>query len=346
MTLPKTPAILACAVGLLALAPLGDRLQFRPTDGSESSKTFQVEGDFELGDFSMIVDGNDMAGMMPADFGGDFALSLSIVDHYLKTVDGFPFELARDCQSSSGEFSAAETSEAKDDVFGLDGETVVYKWNEEAKAYDRSFEDGEGDADKLESLGVDLDYRSLLPEREVEVGDTWAVEPKGLAAALFFGADLDQLAEGGEDVEPEMAEVIERILPEFERLLEAFKAQCEYAGTREEEGRQLAEIKIDIDSRGDADLASAILDVIEQQAQGQEVEFDLEKAALAVTLRGEGRLVWDQKAGRAHAFELQAEVELIFEIAMTVTEPGGTDHSAEGNVELLANVKWTMESGE
>jgi hypothetical protein len=346
MLTSKTAATLAFAVSLLALAPAGDRVEFRPPDGSEAAKTFRVEGDFELGDLSIVVDGNDMTGMLPADLGGDFQVMLSIVDHYVKTADGKPLELARECESSSGEFSAAETSESTDDVFGLDGETVVYKWNEESKSYDRSFKDGEGDADKLEGLGIDLDYRALLPEREVAVGDKWAVEPEGLMSALFFGADLAEIATTGEDVEPEMAELFERILPEFEKLLDAFKAQCEYVGIREEDGKRLAEIKIDVDSKGTADLASALLDVIEEQAQGQDVEFDLEKAALSIALRGEGKLLWDQAAARAHSFELAAEVELVFEMSMTVTEPGGMDHAAEANAELLGNAKWTMESGE
>jgi hypothetical protein len=335
--------VLAGAAVLLAFSPAGDSVEFHPADGSDLEKKFTLEGDFQLGDFSMIVDGQDMSGQIPVgEVSGDFDVALSVVDHYLKTEGGKPLHLERDYSSSTASFSAMENSDSKENLFDVDGETVVFKWDAENGEYVRSYKDGEGDEEKLADLGIDLDYRALLPGKSVAAGDKWEVAPKALVTALFFGAEMKDLAELSAD-DAEFAALADEILPEIEKLFDSFKAQCEYVGPRDESGKQVGEVKVSVNSDGTADLTEAILAAVQAQTEGSGAEFDIQTANFTIKMRGEGKLMWDLAGGHAESFEMDSEVELLVEIAASVSDPNGGDHTVEANVEFAAHMKWSME---
>ena len=347
LKLPQ-PSVLLSAALLAAFAPAGDSLTFHPADGSQAAKAFELSGSFELGDLTLLVDGQDMTGDLPPmdDASGSFSVALSIVDHYVKIADGRPLELHRDYVSSKSEWKAAENSGSDTDAMELDGKTVVFKWNAEKDAYDRSFKDGAGDEAKLDGLGVDLDYRSLLPGSSVAAGERWSIDAKALGAALLFGTDFEHLPamdEGGE----ELAMLKDKVLPQLEKLLEGFKAECEFVGTREVDGAQVAAIKLHLDSDSSMDMSSMLEDLIRAQIEGQEmqVDFDIKNASLSAKIKGEGELLWDAKLGRAHAFEMEADVEFGVELDVSI-DAEGEAHSLEASAEVLGKANWGMSKGE
>jgi hypothetical protein len=349
MTRPFRPSVLAAAPFLVLLTPAADEVSFRPANGSSAAKVFTLETKLELGDFSLDVNGQDMSGNieLPGDASFGFDVTARIVDHYVKVEGGKPLELVREFRGTEFEWFAADETGSDDEARDLDGKSVVFRWNEETSSYDVAFHEGsEGDAEDLEGLGVDMDFRTLLPGRAVAEGDTWKVEPKGIGTALLLGLDLERLpsfdTEGDEALEIVKAE----LLPQLEELLDDFEAQCEYTGRRDVDGHDCAVIKLDIACDGTIDLRELILRAAESEiGDEQGVTPNIDDASIAVDLQGEGELLWDLAAGHARAFELEAEIELDFSLDASI-DAEGQSFSVSGSAELLGDGKWAMKIGD
>jgi len=347
LTLPR-PTVLLGSLLLLAYQPPVDQVQFHPADGFELAKTFTMSGSFELGDISMVVSGQDMSGMIPIeDASGSAEMTLSVVDHYVKTVDGKPIEFAREFVKSGAEWEMAEESGDQEDWIELDGETIVFKWNDETKSYDRSFKDGEGDQEKLDEMGINpelLDYRSLLPQNGVSAGDRWSVSPKGLGSALMFGLDFDDLPSMTDEIaDPDAAAIFDQLKPSFEEMMDSFKTDCEYVGTRDEGGVNVGVIKVHVVADGAIDMAQIIEEMARKQIPPEvQVEMSLDTAAFTVKLNADGELLWNLEKGVPYSFELGGKVELAFELDASVSAEG-QEQTIEANVEMMGDMRWTME---
>lgn len=337
-----TPRCAFAALALAFLPPVADTVAFQPAAGLEVSKEFGIEGTFGLGDVSLVVDGQDMSSAIGLDgIEGKVGMTMAVVDRYLKSVDGRPVHLERRYDKSASNYSMMEESGTADDLFELDGETVVFLWNAERGEYERSFKDGEGEEAALDGLGIDLDYRSLLPGKAVAEGDTWEVAPKDLVSALFLGADAGELLSAA-DEDAEFSAMAAQFGPALERLFGGFKAQCRYVGAKEIDGVRVAEIRIEIDSDGTLDMRDLMLGAIQGEIEDQGAELDLETADLKLKIRGEGSLLWDLGAHHARSFELDTDLDLAMDMAMNLSDPQGGDHSAEMNLELFGKLRWTM----
>lgn len=334
---------LALAALTFAFVPsVADSLEFKPAAGLERAKTMALTAEFSLGDMAFLVDGQDMTGAVDlGDASGKMDLSLEIVDRYVKTADGRPLVLEREYTRSGMKFDMAEESSDEADLFELDGKTVVFEWDDGTGQYKRALKDG-GENEALAGLGVDLDYRSLLPGRAVSVGDKWEVAPAELTKALFFGTDMGELLSLA-DAEEEASEMLTQFGPALERLFGNFKAQCEYVGMRELDGVRVAEIKLVIDSDGTLDLRDLVQEALAGEIGGEGLGLDLQQADLSLEIRGEGRLLWNAAAHHAHSFQLATDLGLELEVAMKLSDPQGGDHAAEMQLEILAELGWTME---
>jgi len=346
LTLPRRTALLGSLI-LLAFQPAADKVEFHPTEGAELAKTFTVGVNFELGDMTMVVDGQDMSGSIPLDAAaGEFKLGFEVVDTYGKTADGRLVEFTREFVKSTSEVDVGEQSESEDNWLKLDGETVKFTWNAETKSYDAVYADGEGDADVLEKLKMNpelLDYRPLLPNKAVEKGDRWTVDPKAMGSAMMFGLDLDSLSLGEDIEDPQAAAMLEQLKPSMEKLMESFKTDCEYAGTREVDGKQVGVIKLKLVADGSLDVAQTIEELARGQVpEGMEFDLTLNTAKIGMKMKGEGELLWDMAAGLPAGFTLNGDMEMTFELDASVSAQG-EEHTMEMNLELMGKMDSTME---
>ena len=73
----------------------------------------------------------------------------------------------------------------------LEGSTVVFTWNDDDGEYELSFPEGEeGDAELLEGLTEDMDFRALLPDGELSEGESYDIDLAGLVDVMAPGGDL------------------------------------------------------------------------------------------------------------------------------------------------------------
>lgn len=331
------------SIALCFAAPRADELRFAPADGSEASMKYALAAALGIGDMSITVDGQDVSAQLPLDgLAGKLALELELAERFLETREGRPVRFERRYVGSASSFELAEMKGERSDIFGVDGETVVFEWSKSQGAYVLAYKDGTGDETKLELLSADLHLRSLLPARELEPGVTWELEPSALVPALLLGYDVATLgaAAGGEEG---LAQSADELAPLLDGLLAGFRARCEYVGAREQEGRKLAEVKLALESDGELELRDALRDVLSTDTGLGDLDLDVRTASGKLRVRGKGTLFWDLDANRAHAFDLDSDVELIANIEAAFADEQGGEHAAKAEVELLMELQWKMQ---
>jgi len=335
-------ASILATLALCFAASRAEELRFAPADGDEAGMKYALAASLGVGDMSITVDGQDLSAQIPLDdLAGKLSLELSVVDRFLETRDGRPLRFERRYVASSSNLELAESKLARTDLFGVDGETIVFEWSKSQGAYVLAFKDGTGDESRLELLSADMHLRSLLPGRELEVGATWQLEPQALVPALLLGYDAATLGAtaGGEQG---LAQSAEALAPLLDGLLAGFRARCEYVGSREQDGRKLAEMKLAIESDGELDLRDALRGLLTEQDSLGELDLELRSATGQLRIRGTGSLLWDLDAGHAHSFELDGDIELVARLDAALSDEQGGEHSVSAEIELLVELAWKL----
>ena len=92
----RTPLLAIAALSLTAAAtPWIDDLAFGPADDTKVVREHSFEADFELGDISIVVDGNDLSENVPGDFEASLETNLEVSDHFVSSGDGRALDLIR-----------------------------------------------------------------------------------------------------------------------------------------------------------------------------------------------------------------------------------------------------------
>jgi hypothetical protein len=342
----RTRPLLFLVPALFAFARAEEHPGFHPSPGSQLNKTFVTTAEFSLDDLSATVDGNDISqymGNMDVSLNSESTVAVS--DEYVSLSEGRPSKLARTFETveqktdfsfsndlmGSQEQSMPASSE-------LEGEKVIFTWNDETSSYDVAFDGDKGDEKLLEGLFEDMDLRAFLPSKETKVGDDWNVDLRSLKAIAMPGGNLSLLPQD-QEIDEEAMEMFSEVGSEFaEKFGDLLKGECScsFKAMREEAGHKLAEIEIRLKidtSTSIADLVTEIVDRIAEEAGENADEVSIDRADIKIKFDGEGLLLWDLGAGHARSFELNGECELGGDFAITGND-GGEDHAADFSLSL------------
>jgi hypothetical protein len=334
-SLLATPFLLALA----PLAPLADDVSFRPEPGVSLTKRYGIEGSIELTDLTAIVDGQDMSEMIPLDVSAAFELSMLLRDQYVRSGDGRPLELVRTFLDLSADWEAMGEAGEVEDFDALEDSSIRFVWNEDEEDYDAAYEGEQGDPDALDDFDLDMDLLVLLPEGQVEVGDTWTVEGLDVARVFAFG---NQDSEIGQPDDPQVEEMMGLFEPYLDQYREAFKLSAEYLGRREQDGRELGAIRVVMNGRVDLDLRDSIERAMSaRMPEGFEIDLVIDAAELTMGGEGEGLLLWDLAAGIIHSYEMSLDLELTIDVSVSASADGES-HDAQVNAEILGDATWTV----
>lgn len=328
----------------------GEKVAFQPSAGSTVSKTFTIGGDFALDELSMIVNGQDIGGMI-----GELSMSLKqetryeITDTYKAVADGRPTELLRTFDALSSRMTmdvspAPEEIPEFESASALEGKTVAFRWDDEKHEYARSFTEEGGDQALLEKLEEDMDLRVFLPEGETSENESWSVDLVKLESVVMPGGNLSLLPTN-EEFDAEGAKIFEEIFDGFgEKLGDLLDGECNctYKGAREEDGARLAEIAIELEVAATLDLSElidkAIRAAIEENGAGEMIEFTLDSADLTMDFDGSGTLLWDLGAGRVHSFLLSGDTTFALDLSVGI-EVEGEKQDMDAEVELSGSMR-------
>jgi hypothetical protein len=332
------------------LGGAGEEIAFRPESGARVTKTFTLTGEFELDDLSLMVNGQDVSGMMPpVELSMKQRTTVEVTDVYRSFANGRLLELVRTYDVLAGSMDMLvspapdEEMPEMDSVSALEGRTVVFRWNADKDEYERSFEGEEGDAELLEDLDEDMDLRTFLPEGEIEVGDSWTVPLAALATIVMPGGNLgfrpeDMTIDDG--AHEKFEELFGGFGERFADLLEG-DCTCTYKGTREEDGTRVAEIEIDLAIGTTIDLSEMLDELIrtalEDGGMGEMIQFSIDGADLNLDFDGEGTLLWSLAAGRARAFHLSGDAIVGMDMVVGV-EVEGESQDVDASVEFSGSV--------
>lgn len=329
---------------LVAFGARADKLAFGPEDGSTLDKTLSLEVSLYVDDLSMIVDGQDVGGMMMGEL--DEALSFSVLvnvtDEYVKSANGKHLELLRTFNELSAEGGTESDREAADGIDALEDSTILFKWNEEEGVYKKSYHDSEGDEALLENLEVDMDLLQLLPSGEVSVGDTWEMDGTK-ALTLFVPGGMPG---GGGESDNEVMELVNQELEsQFDEAFEDFTIECTYKGLKEDGDSSYGEIAFEFEGEGAIDLSELLMALVDLQAEGAEMEIDADiTAGLDLSFKGSGTLLWDPKSGHLHSYEMSCEMTLLADVNAAI-DVMGQSQEFEASAELSGTGAWTMTTG-
>lgn len=341
-TLSRSTVLALVTPLCLALAWASDELSFHPKAGSELSKKLTVDLDLELKNLAIKVNGEPIPAeeMDTSDTHLLVNMIVAVTDKYVETKDGKPLDLLRTFDEMSLQSRAGDEKDGVDEFQAIQGKTVRFKWNEDSKAYDKSFHESKGDDDSIADLTEDMDLRLLLPEKKVADGDTWEVPAERLMP-LFLPGGMAGRPRSGE--EGQVFEAIEEELKTaLEPALKDFKVQCKYKGLHEDGGANYGEIRLTFDGKARVDLSELALRLsLIGEDEGPKPDIN---AQFGLALKGEGKLEWDQAAGHLRSFEMQADITADFDAQVKLDIEGEHfEQSLKGDI--LGKAKWELAPG-
>jgi hypothetical protein len=335
----KTPLTIACGASLLLLsfALPGDQVRFAVKEKTKLSKVFDDKIALHSTSFSMIVDGEDMAGEMDFKLSFDEATHVEVTDEYGALKDGKPAKLTRTYDklggSSAQKFELPEGMEAgenpneeKDRSSELEGKTVVFKLDAEGEGYKASFPDDKGDAGLLEDVEEDMDLRGFLPAGDVTEDKSWEIDAKAFNSVLGTpGGDLKIKAKDDKDDDSNLDK-------QFEDNLKG-KGKGTYKGKRDVDGHSCAVIALEAEFKTQA----------KDDKSGEGGHNGVKTITLDYTIEGE--LLWDIEAGHFHKCTLTSKVGMTMKDALVMQAPDGK-HEMEQVVEFEGEGEFTAAIGD
>lgn len=326
---------------LVALRQRADEPVFAPKADHELGKNFEFELELQLEDLSVKANGQELPSEMVGS-GMEEPLSISatiaVTDQFVATKAGRHAELLRTFEALAFEAGSGGSSEKSEDLAGLQGTKVRFKWDEEASDYVVSVAEGSAEQSSVEGLSPDMDLLPLLPGREVEVGATWTVKGADLATVFLPGGMLPLPSSG--EAEEFMGVVREELEGQFAQAFKDLELRCKYAGSREEDGQRLGEIEIQFQGKASIDLSEILKNAIAMQAGEVDVEVDL-NASLDLDFKGEGSLVWNLGARHVHGFEMSSDMTALLDVEADISAMG-QEQQMEAAAEFSGKASWKL----
>lgn len=273
----------------------GDAVTFHPEIGIQLAKRFVTQGRLAW----------------PASTGKTGAISfryeLACVDEFRALAAGKPLELLRTLETVqvrgedvdlAGYLVGRKILEVKPweyDGSQLEGKRLRFLWSDEEQDDARSWVGDEGNELVRSAMNVDLDLRALLPEREVERGDSWKVDGGFIWEALLPGLDLERITRSSDPAQ--IPHVTSDLIESLRRLLANTEATCTWRGTWVVDGRDLGEIELAGSVRQGVSLDGVIF-LSGDQYQTSALSMDLDLAL-------GGTCQWDMQEGRFASLDLR-----------------------------------------
>jgi hypothetical protein len=302
-------------------------IEFAPKAGSSLTKTIVATTSMEMDDMAMTMNGEPSPMMPDIEMSMEVVNTTTVTDEYVALGDGMPKKLARtfDAVGSELEMDVVINMMGEEEAQSpngsgtseLEGSTVVFTWNDDDGEYELSFPEGEeGDAELLEGLTEDMDFRALLPDGELSEGESYDIDLAGLVDVMAPGGDLkiEMEVDGADGAamgpDPAMMSDFRQF---FEDVVEG-SATGKFVEMREVDGVNVAVIELEMEVTASADMADMAADVM----GGEELpaEMSIDRLDLNMSMEGTGELLWNVAAGHVHGLSLQADLEVGMDMAM------------------------------
>jgi hypothetical protein len=295
-------------------------LSFHPAPGSILAKSFEVESSGQL--TAARLNEIDLTRMLEGLNEITVESRLRVTDEVIEVGGGRPLELLRDFEEVRTSWGWKDRHEV---LHPLLYRSVRFTWDADRRTYDKDWEPRRGSIRPLEGLWEDLDFRCLLPEEPVAVGETWYLSLRRIAPALLPGGSIHR----GELLWDEWSlfELEDTLAPRSRHWFRNDDVVCRLEEIVEDQGRSLARVSLRWTWWGLLDLFP------EDDEDSWWLQFATHGAIVELELAGHGELLWDIESGHFAAFELEADCEVELELR---AEWGRLEVEAEGSAHWSA----------
>jgi len=332
----------------------GTEIAFSVEAGSSITKTYEIETELTLDNFDMTMNGQEPPMMPGMDMTVHGVTTIEVEDTYSKVAEGRPTMLTRSFDTLTGNTDVAMELDIMGEIQNqdmtsemnsvLEGESVEFVWNEKGGAYDVVRPDGSSlEEEEIEGLTEDMDFRSLLPDGEVDEGDEWEVPLESIQAILVPGGDTklipDEAGEmaGGMGGEGEIGSPSDYFNEDIEGEFIAT-----FDGMRESGEGEVAVIKFTFEISNAVDITDKAQEGLDDSELPEGVEeLEVEHVDIEIVYEGEGELTWDLDAGHFHTFEASGDFELLLDQGMLISAMG-TEMSIEQTLEFSGSLSFEV----
>ncbi len=322
-----------------------ETLRFRLEEGTELVRTFEANAESELQSMTRSLDGETFEEVDD--------LSMTIVslervvvrDEIVEVEDGRPTDFRREYVELLQESTRSDGENEVDSTSGcdLEGITVRFLWDDADEAFYAELDDDSDDVedDTLEWLRADMDLYGMLPEGDVEEGDSWDIDAEPYLPLMWPGGIVDYYddEEVGYDA---FEQKLNRALVEN---LEG-EGTVTYEGTRDEDGVLVAVLALELSVESSVELEREI-ELVEFDEDGRVGRPNGARDSIDVTVEVtiereiEGELLWDLEAGHLHSARFEADGEWERTESRTV-EHEGTEYELAQTLTFAGNVEYTV----
>ena len=295
-------------------------LSFHPAPGTVLDKTFEIESRGHL--TAARLNDIDLTGMLAGLNEITVESKLRVTDELLEVGGGRPLELVRDFEKVRTAWGWRDRHEMLDPLLYR---TVRFTWDADHEEYVKDWEPRRGSVRELDGLWEDLDFRCLLPDEPVAVGEPWYVSLRRIAPALLPGGSIyrDRLLWD----EWNLFELEDTLAPRSRHWFRNDDVVCRLEEVLTIDERTFARVSVRWTWWGQLDLYP------EDARDSWWLQFATWGAFVDLDLSGRGELMWDVEAGHFASFELEADCEAELELR---GEWGSIEVEAEGSAEWRA----------
>ena len=290
-------------LAVMALGLEGDTPQYTCKAGDTRSCAWTRTTETEIKSSTLSIMGENR------DIGSDSTSTTSLTLEFNEEVkeateDGTPAQIVRTYGTitQNQDREGLESTDAmrvvdNDATSQLEGQTVVFKFDQDSEEWDAAFdEEPTGEAEWLEELSPRIDLAEFLPEGDEApvLGASWDLDPELLAHLMNPGGEVMTAEASEPDDSPEGSISLTVPTGGIDGHFDALEGElaATFSEIVEDGGRRLAKIVIEADLSADIDLT----DELEEKAAERGAEESYSEATSSNTIEGEITLLWDLEA--------------------------------------------------
>ncbi len=328
-------------LALMAFAPSLDRVSFHATKGLALTRVLTSEMSMSMDEMEVLINGAPPPGMPEMSIDMQMESQYKIVDTYEEVSDKRPTKLVRKFEQldqkikmEMGGVPNMPPSSEMEAASGLEGKTVVFTWDEEAKEYDTAFRGDEAEAELLGGLEEDMDLRALLPESgEASVGDSWSPSIESMRHLFLPGGNLQ--------LKPDSSQSSMGMQPgqnSDEMFSGDWEGTCK--ATYKETRGNVAVIHFVVEAKVQTDATESAKGQMDKLPGG--VQASIDHVDIQLEIRSEGDLLWNLTDGVPASLAMAGKLSIRNESAMKV-DAGGQSMEMENNVVMSGEFTQKME---
>jgi hypothetical protein len=334
---------------LLSLGTTETRIEFKPSQGTVVQRTFMTRAEMTLDSMDMKMNGQSPPMMPEMNMTITTEVKTVVEDEFLAIRDGRVQRLKRHFSDLSQRTEMAmemdmmgqtQTQDASTPASSeLEGQTVHFTWSDADEAFRVHWPEGrEGKPELLTGLSEDMDLRAFLPKGPVAQGQRWTIEPAAMMSVMAPGGDLKLVPEDVDTTEMAMMGPQGTLSDWFGESLTGTVSGV-FEGMREEDGRQLAAIRIQYAVKNSVDM-SLIMEAAMENLPSEAGEMEFDHMDMEIQYEGEGMLLWDVARGIAHSFDASGDFGMLMDMGMSI-DAGGMSMSLQMTMEMSGSLAQT-----